>query len=152
MADDSNKKLDPTLTKTLTDDDIVEQKPVQRRSVLQAVGAVLFGSTVASVLSLPSSAEAQNRRRTGRTNSDPNDGPGYGRTGITDSDPSDGAGYGRGGRRGGGGGSRASGTTDRDSGPGADGPGRGVCRSRGHTDSDSGGGADGAGQGRGPCH
>ncbi|MFO0203825.1 MAG: hypothetical protein ACK528_11925, partial [Alphaproteobacteria bacterium] len=45
--------------------------------------------------------------RTGLTDADPGDGPGFGRggarrgTGITDSDPSDGPGFGRGGYRGG---------------------------------------------------
>ena len=150
MADKPKKDEQDTSVKTLTDEDIVEEKSVGRRFALRMIGGLALGSAVASVLTHPAEAEAQ--RRTGRTNSDPDDRPGYGRTGVTDSDPSDGSGYGRG--RGGARPSarRRTGATDRDSGPGADGAGFGVCAQRGHTDSDSGGGSDGAGRGRGPCH
>lgn len=66
--------------------------------------------------------------RTGITDSDPGDGPGYGRggyrgaprTGVTDNDPGDGAGQGRGGYRG----APRTGITDNDPGDGA-GQGRG---------------------------
>jgi hypothetical protein len=119
--------------KTLTDDDIVAETPVDRRSALRVLGTAVIGSAVATVMLRPGEARAQ--------------------TGITDSDSganADGAGNGRGRPRPAA--RRRTGFTDRDSGPGADGAGYGVCPSRGHTDSDSGGGSDGAGRGRGPCH
>lgn len=150
MAD--KPEQDKKELKTLTDEDIVAEAPVNRRSALGLLGGLAIGSTIAAVLAHPGEAQAVCRRRTGRTDSDsgPNaDGAGCGHTGITDSDPSDGVGFGRGGRRTA---RRRTGFTDRDSGPGADGAGYGVCPSRGHTDSDGGPGADGAGHGRGPCH
>ena len=118
MSDNNEKK--PT---TLTDDEMVTEAHVGRRSALGLIGAGVVGAAVAAaVTAKPSTAHAQGPND---SDSGPNaDAPGHGRTGAT----------------------------DRDSGPHADGPGRGVCRLRNHTDSDSGPGADGAGRGRGPCH
>ena len=119
--DDSSKPAPPTLN----DDDIVEVERPNRRSALAAIGAsvaAVFGATMLKA----EDAEAC-RRRTGRTDSDPQDGVGRGRTGITDSDSGDEAGCGRGRRvyrrrvR--------SGCTDSDRGPGQDSPGNGrFCR------------------------
>ena len=118
MSDKNEKK--PT---TLTDDEMVTEAHVGRRSALGLIGAGIVGAAVAGTITAkPSTANAQS---VADSDSGPNaDRPGHGRTGAT----------------------------DRDSGPNSDGPGRGVCRLRHHTDSDSGAGADGAGQGRGPCH
>ncbi|WP_206934434.1 hypothetical protein [Roseococcus thiosulfatophilus] len=62
-----------------------------------ASGAALLVGGVAA-------APARAQYRTGITDSDPNDSPGYGRggrprTGVSDSDPNDRPGYGRGGGR-----------------------------------------------------
>lgn len=109
--------------KTLSDDEMVTEAHLGRRSALGLIGAGFVGAAVAGAITTRSSeAHAQ-----GPSDSDsgPNaDRPGHGRTGAT----------------------------DRDSGANADGPGRGVCRLRRHTDSDSGGNADGVNRGRGPCH
>ena len=85
--------------------------------------------------------------RTGLTDSDPNDSPGYGRgyrgsprTGLTDSDPNDGAGQGRGYR-----GAPRTGITDADPNDGA-GNGRGGSRGRSVSDNDP---NDPPGRGRG---
>ncbi len=114
------------------------------------VTRVLTGAVVLMGASLAPLREAQAQYRTGLTDSDPNDSPGYGRgqrrprTGLTDADPNDGAGYGRGGNRGGN--RRHTGLTDADPNDGA-GYGRGGGRRRtGLTDSDP---SDGAGYGRG---
>lgn len=117
MSDNEKK---PT---TLTDEEMVTEAHLGRRSALGLIGAGVVSAAVgAAVTAKPSTANAQS---VSDSDSGPNaDAPGHGRTGQT----------------------------DRDSGPNADGPGRGVCRLRHFTDSDSGGGADGARQGRGPCH
>lgn len=111
---------------TLSDEDIVSSERPDRRSALSAIGASVAAVFGAIVLR-PDDANAC-RRRTGRTDSDPQDGVGRGRTGLTDSDSGDEAGCGRGRRtyrsR-----PRRSGCTDQDSGPGADGVGYGrFCR------------------------
>ena len=120
MADDKSKKN----VKTLSDDEIVSDTGMGRRSALRSIGAGFLGVAVASAIGMRSS-EAQAQSGPSDSDSGPNeDQPGHGRTGAT----------------------------DRDSGPGADGAGHGVCARRHVTDSDSGQGADGAGHGRGPCH
>ena len=85
-------------------------KPVSRRSFV----ALVSGGVAASMIASPAAAQ-----RTGRTDSDPNDGVGYGRTGYSDSDPNDRGGNGR------------SGITDADNGNIRDrsgyGRGRGSC-------------------------
>ena len=108
---------------------------VSRRSFV----ALVTGAAASAMIASPAKAQTY----TGRTDSDPSDGSGYGRTGITDSDSNDRASYGRGG-------SRTSGLTDSDSGPNADtaGNGRG-SRNSGLTDSDSGTNSDSPGRGRG---
>ncbi|MEZ4389983.1 MAG: hypothetical protein R3A48_02715 [Polyangiales bacterium] len=114
---------DKTEKKTLSDDEMVTEAHMGRRSALGLIGAGVVGAAVAGAITAkPSQAHAQ-----GPSDSDSGanaDRPGHGRTGAT----------------------------DRDSGANADGPGRGVCRLRRHTDSDTGNNADGVNRGRGPCH
>ena len=73
-------KLDPSLKNqgTLDDNDIEEVAQPTRRSALATVGAVLTGAVFGAAVLTPGEAEACNRR-TGRTDSDPNDGAGRGR-------------------------------------------------------------------------
>ena len=118
MSDKNEKKT------TLTDEEIVTEKSIGRRSTLRIIGASVVGAAVAAAVGLRgSTAEAQQ----GPSDSDSGpgeDAPGRGRTGFS----------------------------DRDSGPNEDRPGHGVCALRGTSDSDSGPGEDPPGHGRGPCH
>jgi hypothetical protein len=133
---------DPKSKKTLSDDEIVSERPseeksVGRRSVLGVLGSLAAGGASATVM-----AGCWPRIRYG--------GRGAYRSGITDSDGgpyADPAGNGRGSRR-----SGYTGITDSDGGPYADpaGSGRGrVGYTSGITDSDGGPYADPAGNGRG---
>src|SRR5690349_11416384 len=114
--DDADKKPD----NTLTDDQIVSEPALERRSLLQLIGTAV-GAALGAVVLAPSEAEAQVTDRDAGRFADP---PGRGRgryrparpvyrrrTGYTDRDPSDGVGY-------------------------------GVCALRGHTDSDGGRNSD----------
>ena len=114
MADDE--------TQTLTDRDIEDARPVDRRGALGILGASLVGGAVVATgfVARPGTAHAKQTDSDSGSNADA---AGRGRTGHT----------------------------DRDSGGGSDAAGHGVCARRGHTDSDSGGNADAAGRGRGPC-
>ncbi len=108
-------KKDPSITPaTLDDSDIEEVASPTRRSAIAAVGAAVAGAVFGATLLTPGEAKAC-PQRTGRTDSDPNDGVNRGRTNITDSDPSDGVNCGRGRRR-------ARTCTDSDSGNGSDPP------------------------------
>jgi hypothetical protein len=115
------QKSDPSVSspRSLDDSDIEDVAQPSRRSALAAVGAAVAGAVFGAVMLSPSEAEAC-RRRTGRTDADPQDGAGRGRTGLTDSDSGDEAQCGRGG------GSRARNRrrtcTDSDSGAGSDPP------------------------------
>ncbi len=123
----TNKNVETEDSKSLDAGDIEDVATTSRRSALAAVGATVAAVTGAVLLS-PSEAEAC-RRRTGRTDSDPQDGYGRGRTGLTDSDSGDESQCGRGG-----GGYRVvrprrRSCTDSDGGRFADGVGRGRhCR------------------------
>lgn len=118
-------KNDPTVaSQSLNPEDIEEVPTTSRRSALAAVGGMVAAAVTGAVVLTPSEAEAC-RRRTGRTDSDPQDGVGRGRTGLTDSDSGDESQCGRGGRgyrviR-----TRRRGCTDSDGGRFADGVGRG---------------------------
>ncbi len=87
-----------------------DEKPAaplgRRLLVIRTSGLVVLPFTLAGcIVEAPrqTNAPVQQRRATGLTDSDPNDGPGNGRgtqqrraTGITDQDPNDGPGNGRG--------------------------------------------------------
>lgn len=131
----------------MSDEGNKPKKPLNRRSFM---ATVVGGVAVAGAASTLIAGEAKAQQRpTGRTDSDSGnnaDQGGYGRTGVTDSDPYDRPGYGVS--------SGQTGLTDSDSGGNADavGNGRGATRSTrsGLTDSDSGSAADQGGYGRGP--
>ncbi|MBR0670238.1 hypothetical protein [Neoroseomonas soli] len=137
----------------LMEDDKDRPRLGRRMLVLRIAGVGVAGSALAGCVMPPpgGAVYAPGPARTGYTDADPNDGPGFGRggyrrgTGLTDADPNDGAGQGRGGYRG----NRVyTGVNDSDPGDGA-GYGRGGYRGRartGYTDADPG---DGAGYGRG---
>lgn len=92
-------KNDPSQTGPLSldDSDIVEVERPSRRSAIARVGALVASAVFGAAALTPGEAEAC-RRRTGRTDSDPNDGVNRGRTGLTDSDSGDEAQCGRGSR------------------------------------------------------
>jgi hypothetical protein len=78
--------------KKLSDDDVVIERTIGRRSSLARLGAALIGGAALAAGAAPEHAEAQ------CTDSDPYDRAGRGRhcgTGCTDSDPRDRAGQGR---------------------------------------------------------
>lgn len=79
--------------KTLTDADVVTDRPIGRRSSMGVLGAGLLGAVGLVAALQPSQAEAQ------CSDSDPYDPAGRGRRcgcrGISDSDPNDPAGCGR---------------------------------------------------------
>lgn len=126
----------------MSEEDNKPKRPLNRRSFMATVigGAAVVGG--ASTL-IAGEAKAQ-QRRTGRSDSDSGSGAdegGFGRTGVTDSDPYDRPGYGISGTR--------SGLSDGDPvDPGGNGRGSGGVRT-GLTDSDSGSNADQANYGRG---
>ena len=110
--------------KTLTDEEIVTEKTIGRRSTLGIIGASVVGVAVAAAVGLRGSP-AQAQQGPSDSDSGPGeDAPGRGRTGAS----------------------------DRDSGPNEDHPNHGVCALRGTSDQDSGPGEDPPAHGRGPCH
>lgn len=93
---------------SLSDEDVVTERPMGRRSSIAMLGGALIGAAGLAA-AIPQRAEAQvtdrdpsdpagrGRGCPGWSDSDPSDPAGCGRrTGITDSDPSDPAGRGRG--------------------------------------------------------
>ncbi len=107
-----------------------DARPAEPRLGRRLIVLRVATGAIAAAAAAPAVAEAGDitpvQYRTGITDSDPGDGPGYGRggyrgrprTGLTDADPGDGPGYGRGGYRG----PARTGLTDSDPG---DGPGYG---------------------------
>ncbi|MBI5513737.1 MAG: hypothetical protein HY909_08205 [Deltaproteobacteria bacterium] len=120
------------MPRSLAPEDIEERPGRSRRSALAAVGAWVLGALAAAGVLAPTEALGC-RRRTGATDSDPNDSAGFGRTGLTDSDPSDegGCGHGRGGS-----GPPRGGGAPRGGGGGGGGGNRRRPRGRGCTDQD----------------
>jgi hypothetical protein len=89
--------------KSLSDNDIVSKRSVNRRALLGALGAgsvVTFSSLLGTAWAQGQNSASESRSgRTGTTDSDPNDpvgGGGTPRSGVTDADPNDTAGRGRG--------------------------------------------------------
>lgn len=119
-----------------------KKKPLNRRSFM---ATVVGGVTVAGAASTLIAGQAKAQQRpTGRTDSDSgssSDAPNYGRTGISDSDPNDRPGYGIG--------SSTTGYSDSDPvDPAGNGRGPGGSRTN-ITDSDSGSSSDEPNYGRG---
>jgi len=133
---------------------LTEERPLGRRLMVLRL-ATATGSAVALATASPAEALEPTlvQYRTGLTDADPGDGPGFGRggarrgTGITDADPGDGPGFGRGGARPRAQGRPYTGINDGDPGdPSGYGTGWRQQQGRGVTDNDPG---DSPGRGRG---
>ncbi|UJR85294.1 hypothetical protein [Sandaracinus amylolyticus] len=99
----------PVKKRSLSDDEMVTDRPMGRRSSIAVLGGAILGAAGIAAAVSPQRAEAQvtdrdpsdpagrGRGCPGWSDSDPSDPGGCGRrTGLTDSDPSDAAGRGRG--------------------------------------------------------